>query len=386
MSASLIIDELESADSLGDFLMDMAKTYGIAVTYGMVKDTKVILLTMPECRDEYCAIHDECDLMLISEQRELIAKSLPRIYKYNTELYTDLFQNVTSSISKRPIFVEEKIPGIQVCVSKYNSELIVTTKNSIHATELFPGEKINTIETIVKEELKKSAYFINLFSDAWFPHNSLIFQLTHPSNTSYKLYLLGAVNMNDGKEIARDDVTTIAKYFNLHRPKKVVIYEETQIADAIYTLLDNDSTINAVILSDPLNNRICLPISTEMRIGLWGNKYRKHILDIANDIMLGATPLACKTSELIYKLKSSRNKLKNDVSILFNTHKKQRTRKKYAACVKSHPLAKVLFALRDNKITSIDEFYKVITPLEFINAIGANDTKELRHIINNYKE
>lgn len=389
MIVPVIIDEINAADSFDEFLNTMSIRYAMRIRETTVEGTKVSMLTRPTKPNNSCVLHDECSLVVVTEDHELIVKAIERIYEYGHKYCPLKITEGKSTGADPPIYVEEKLPGIMVTLSKYNLTYLISTKEHVHGYSSMPGKsEQNVSEFFVStmNELQPNKGLDALFANAWFSPFTWTFQIVPLKYDKFDLVLLGATNMDSGEELSRNQVDNLAMYFKLKRPEKVIIYKEAQIQDAIDTLLRINSSIDGVILATDQQQRAQIPIQENSRIGLYQNGSRKEILSLAGCVMRNMDLSYFKESKLVDIFETNMYRLQNEGKILYSLNKHRRTRKKFALAVDHHPMAKVLYAIRDSKIESVTELFKALSSIEFIKMVGMVDGERLHKVITEYKE
>lgn len=382
-------EELDSAGSFDEFLNTMSAKYGLNIKEETVSGTRMALLTRPPNPDSSCVIQDECSITTVTEDGEIVLKGMDRIYNYGTRYCNIGFDSDQEIGTERPVCIEEWLPGMQVAVSRYKLTYLLSTEEDFQARTPLPNNKNVQATRFVLDELGKlwpGKGIDLLFSNEWHEPFTWVFQIVPEKYGNNRLVLLSVTNMENYAELSRSQVDNLATYFNLKRPRKFNVYQESQIDDAIEVLLKQNPTINGVILTDVEKNRSKIPLKANSKLGLYANGSKKEILAIAECVMRDIELTDFPGAEIVDVLTSNGARLANEAEVLYKLNGYRRTRKRFAERVKHHPMAKVLYALRENKIEAVGELSKVLTPLEFVKMVGSVAGDQLFDAIHNYRE
>lgn len=383
MMVPAVVDELNCAIDLEDFLTTVTGQYGLESIEGEVAGHKCILLTRPSDPNESCAIHDECTIAVVSDDHTLVAKAIDRVYPFGHRYCTIFLEN------NQPAYVEEKLKGFPVVVSKYEGTHLITTEYSIHGDNKMPGYAGLSVAEWFMEMINIDCPMKGidcLFDVSWASPIAWMFQITPDINNKHRMVLIAATDMDTGKELNRRQLDNIAEHYHISRPKSVKIYGKEQIADAVGELLLENPLIDEVIIQNEYSARAKYPISqeTKLRTGVRGCS---RSLKLIADCAMKNITLLDPTMQGVYNvLRDNLDQLTEEARVLHDTYSRSRTRYRYAKKVGGHPMAKVLFALQSGKIRSLKNINQALKPAEFINMIGSVDGYNLNKAIAKYKE
>lgn len=385
----IIADEVAAATNYEEFKTSIVEQYGVVLKEGLIGTRRAVLITRPPEPDDSCAMHDECTIMIVTEDLEIVAKSIDRIYDYkHPECPLKITDRPNDKMSMSPTFVEEKLPGIHVILAKHKSTYVLSTENILHAAEQVPGtsKSVNSFVVNYINKMQPTRGLDGLFAQEWFSRFCWVFQISPTCFPTYKLVLLSIVNMETGDELSPSQVDNLAEYFRFGRPRKIEVYNEKQMDVAIEELLRTNKNLTHVILSNNRTERAQLKITAEDKLSTFQPGSRRSILTLTEAAMRGVELQEVANSGLVEVLKENRERLIEEVNELYNKNKHRRTRKEFAEHIKKSPFAKVLFGLRSNKIRTVEEFYKIIRPIEFIKTTVKLDYDRLSEAVTKYKE
>lgn len=382
MLTPVVVDELDASESLNTYKRLMTYQYDITVKEGKIGDNRALLLTRPKTPDSACAVHDECSIVVVDEKHNLVAKSIDRLYPYGHKYCTLKFHDAPPG-AEEPVYVEEKLSGIHVTFTKVANTHLISTEKDLHAQDILPGTGKTVADFFVREmnKLHPISALDTLFNEAWFNIYCWIFQIVPVKHNLYELVLLSAIDIDSYKELPKNQVDNIASYFQFKRPEKVTIYAENQIDTAKDVLLKRNPTLKGVILRNNDNCRAKIIFNAKEFLSTYKKGTKKELLYLASCALHNINI----NNPLSYVLSKNLTRLKREVGDLIEINKGCRTRKRFAERVSHHPLAKVLFALSDNKIEIVEELYKILTPYELIRTVIKVDGEVFIKAIDDYR-
>lgn len=375
-----IVDEIENARTLDELIDVMRDNYKINIKEDTVAGHRVAMFTRPKRPDDSNLMHDECTLIIVDEDLNVVARAFDRIYPFG-----DSYSGITTSDDSFPIAAEEWLPGILVVVSKFKDTCLISTENSITGSNIvFPGKK--TVAEIVEEKLLSSEVVDNLddlFDFGTDESVSWVFQLVPIRNNNYNLVLLGLIDLETLEELERDKTNILANNFGFATPEELMVITYNSIDQTMKTLYEKNKDMRGIILRDADNDRCSIKLHKHTRRA---RGYKGKILTIA-DCVLNGCPIDDENSLQIAKvMESNLKRISGELEVLYELNKNVRTKKKFVEKVSHYPVSRVLYAIKDGKIPGVERLADVVSPEYFVKIIDKIAPDEFTKAISAYKE
>lgn len=390
-----IYNELYGFSNFYDFIRSLRCTDRLKVKEYDISGKKTILITRDKNNfDAQSNLHDECSIVIINEDRLVIAKSINKIYRYGNPL--GRFVKIDDN---KPTFVEEYIPGVLIALSKVNNVYLISTKLDIHGKNYFPGTR-TSVGKIFLEEINNDLLLgiDELFnSDKTSNGHTWSFILNKEKFNNYKLYLVDCVETEYGTNASPELLNILANKLCLKRPKGIFITGEDSLYNGIDYIRNNSNfDYRKVILTN--HNNIRAFFNTKFEGGLINVKkgISKKLEEMIEIILINKkrgknnnsniTTIFNEEKKLFEFINKSINELIYQSKELYkNADINNKSRKQFANRISKSSMSKALFAFKDGKITNFDEIIKVMSKKDILRIIDKNYKNDFRKCIKEFK-
>jgi len=375
-----INDKLSEAYDIDDFLHTIKTMYGIKVTEDIVAGTRIAMLTRPNHPDSTSVFQDECSLLIVDEDLNIVAKTIDRIYPYGHS-----YSEISTAEKNFPLIAEEWLPGIQVVVSKFKGVHLISTKDDIQGLNtVFPSGK--SVAEIVVEKIRALRGAVDVddlfnFGDSG-EYMSWTFQLV-PDNGDYELVLLSVFDLDTVEELDKIQLSELSANFGMTVPSERTVFRYEDMKKVMLSLYNINKDIKGVILRNSLGERtkVLLHKHRQRTRGVKGK-----ILTLAEYVLNNNTIEDNNSKQIVELMQSNLKLMRDEVRAVYELYKTVRTKKKFVERVAHYPMCRVLYALKDGRINEIEELHKVVSPSYFVKLLNKVDKDKFSTELQNYKE
>jgi hypothetical protein len=250
-------------------------------------------------------------------------------------------------------YINSKEDGSIITVYKYDGRWCINTRNS-YGDGIVNNSGLTWLEIFNRALSRDNGATLEYFDTIAEERMSLVFELCSPINqivrfySEPKLFLLtifsGGIEWNP---VAVDGFATIN---GLNRPETILCQDPFEVTSAIAKRAQTDKTFEGFVLRDCHNTRFKFKSDEYLRLHRLSNN--GHVASWKNLVPIA---LAGETDEVVsyFPYISERlaiaedeiRKLAIELDNIFYCHYDQKSRKKFANAVKSHPFSAVLFGL-----------------------------------------
>jgi hypothetical protein len=287
--------------------------------------------------------------------RGLVVNSSGKILNYPFERFFNYWEKEHSKIEWNTAEIQEKADGSLICVFWNGKDFEVTTRGSF-----YPNEKADVdFSKLFKER------FDNF--DLLDKNNCYMFELITKHNRIVKwyederIYLIGARNLVTFKEISQTELDDIAKYISVLRPKRYNADSFDKCKSLFESFKDDDE---GLVVVDSNFNRVKVKQESYLKLSKIKILKKQDIFDY----VLGKTQIDKEYLDKLPEVVNTMdfistywNKVKQEISAVFEKHKNKATRKDFALKIIKFPYKSVLFSMFDNKdINSLNLKWEVV--------------------------
>lgn len=287
--------------------------------------------------------------------RGLIINSDGKILNYPFERFFNYWEKEHSEIDWNTSEIQEKADGSLICVFWNGKDFEVTTRGSF-----YPNEKADTdFLKLFKERFtnfdlldKNTCYMFELITK----HNRIV-----KWYEDERIYLIGARNLKTFNEISQTELDDIAKTINVLRPKRFSAYSFDECKSLFESFKDDDE---GLVVVDSNFNRVKVKQESYLKLSRIKMLKEQDIFDY----VLGKTQIdkeyldkLPEVVNVVNFVSAYWNKVKQEISEVFEKYKNKATRKEFALEVIKFPYKSVLFSMLDDKdINSLNLKWEVV--------------------------
>lgn len=386
---------LRSVAGLPDLRNVLENKYNLNVLLGDLSGKMILHVSRPggAIGASMCdVIQEQATLSIIDHEMKVIAKAPEKAYPIS-----DPFCDIKHINDHNPAYIRDWIDGTLVMVSKQNSTYLISTKTSVHATEMLNDTNLVT-QRVVLRLLERANYYRGV--DALFDVTEVpaLDKLTYtfiiaPKNgiytndwKDYELYLISAWNRETTYPASVPQLCSLSRQLNIQMPENQKIYSFKQAYAFMEERYKRTKNTKGVILTDMEGSTASVPFVEEENVKLESmpeenSVYVNKIIPFVEPFLSGNyAGILCakeKNKKLMEELYRHYNVYIDDVRDTFKKFRNSRSKKAFAARVKEHKFKTVLYALYEGKIESAGRAIKVLPAKHFAKFVLSEDGGEI---------
>lgn len=327
---------------------------------------------------------------LRSEANGLILNSANDIVSCSFKKFFNDGDPRASSILDGELFAERLLDGELIVVYFYRNEFFIQTKTSAMALNYIPGTGITYYRAVT--ELLKNRYPVNPFTP-FLGHEEFsgrycwAFEYIRPGlGQKEDLVLLSAFRKDTaGMEVQPKYLDNFASSYGLKRPER---FERLRSEEAAYELLEDccGPLDKGLVLFDQAFERKKLinPAYKSLKkiITDGPNARPKHFAEI---VLTGEAEVVAahfdKYANLLLLMDEVLQEIVEDLSDMWAFHSDCKCRKEFAAAVKHHDLACILFDAWRGKVKDFEDVCQRISPYYLVEATKKRHAETYRRVL-----
>jgi hypothetical protein len=339
-------------------------------------------------------VYDETSMALIDKKLDIKMIALKKM-----ELILDLSASTAFDLNKYgQICIEQWFVGQQVAVSFHNGRVLISTEDDPFGANVIPGTKDTTYHDFVIDELKKAnkMYGVNALNEASETPTTWIFTVVpkvseNTTSLKHELILVACINMELLKEVSKDQLWTLGNSIHINTPRYQLIKHINEVNPTVGSLISSKRAVRGIITSgveglSKSKKEINYGEGAEYIIRANYGKIKAIANCILENEREKAFEVAPECNDLVYTMCNKFDHYLIGINELFRHNQHLRTKKHFALKVGSHPMASILYDMREGCAINSAYIHSNFKAHHLIEMIMKNDSESFLKSVNRCRE